>query len=158
MAAVAVEKIERTLRGLGGEEDLLGLDSLLVPVADQVVIMNIMDSEMEANIIASVVSENETKGLCLVLAGKTGKEALMKDDYLPFVGRFICRLAHEAGYKVYVAMPNPCRQPEAVIITPEGVYIQLLAGEKRKVKHIVESDPDELRDQIAVINSNIHGA
>lgn len=149
MSAAAVKEIEKTLRGLGGEDDLLGIGQLLVsdPDADRVVIDNTMDSEMEANIIASVISKDEIKGLCLVNADKSGREVLMKDDYLPFVGRFICRLAHEAGYKVYVAMPNPCRQPEAVIVTSEGMYIQLLSGEKRQKDH-TRIDPDFIREQV----------
>ena len=160
MTAVAVAVIEETLKMLDGEIEPFGLDQLLAPVpdADQVVIDNIMTSEMEANIVASVVSEDRIDGLCLVLADKTGREALMKDDYLPFVGRIICRMAHDAGWTVYLAMPNPCRLPEAVIVTPEGMCIQLLAGEKRKVKCWPDFDPELMRDQIAVISSNKSGS
>lgn len=150
MTAAAV--IGKTLEGLSGEDDLFELSQLLAPVAgtDQVVVNNVMASEEDANIILSLVSEREVQCLNLIPVGEVGHQDLMREDYLPCIGRVLCRLAHSVGYKVYLAPVNKWHQPEAVIVTPDGVCIQLLPGsEKRKSKSKVVHDPDFYSDQVA---------
>jgi hypothetical protein len=147
MTAAAV--IGETLKGLSGEDDLFELSRLLAPVssADQVVINNVMTSEEEANIILSLISEQEIQHLNLVPAGEVGHQDLMREDYFPCIGRVLCRLAHSVGYKVYLAPVNKWHQPEAVIVTPEGFCIQLLIGEKRQRQH-EKPDMDFMREQL----------
>lgn len=157
VVAATTGTVSDILRVLDGDQDPFGLGDLMKPVegeSDRVAIDNVMTSELEASVIATLIDEEEIDDdLVLVPSGEKGKPAVMLENYLPYVGRIVCRLAHAMGYVVRIAVEsklNPYRIPEAVITTPEGLNVQLLAGDRRKIIRESE-DPEVTRERYACL-------
>lgn len=112
-----------------------------------VVIQNTLDAEQYSEVVASWISVDQLpEYLCRVCDGEAGKVQVMRDDYLPFVGRILVRRAHERGDQVWLPKVGYC--PEAVIIT-DGYAIQLLPGKKRRRKVEEPFDADLASDLAA---------
>ncbi|MCL5407356.1 MAG: hypothetical protein M1429_02585 [Patescibacteria group bacterium] len=140
--------IYRMLRGFYESTEL---KPLISTVPDGVVIVNTMDSEPEATVIASWIDFHEIpKYLRIIPAGDAGKREIMCDDFrfLPFVGRMIVRLAHSAGDQVFLPPRDGCQ--EAVIVV-NNYAIRLVPGEKRKLKHMEPFDKEEFEERMAVV-------
>ena len=114
-----------------------------------VVISNIIEAEEHAEVVASWVSVDQIpEYLRRVGDGEAGRNEVMRDDYLPFVGRILVRLAHERGDEVWLPKVGCCYCPEVVIVTDDRA-IQLLPGEKRRRKVEEPFDSDLASDLAA---------
>lgn len=140
--------IYRRLRGSYESAELKPLISATVP--NCVVIRNTMDSEPEATVIASLIEISEVPEYLHMISA--GDDEIMRDDFLPFIGRLLVRSSYSAGDQIFLPPRGYCQ--EAVIVT-SGYAIQLQPGEKRKVKipEIGMPDQESLQDIIAMMRS-----
>lgn len=128
-------------RRLHGFYSLSELNCLVKSIGGRVVIQNTMTSEREAKVIAVLADPQDglTKNLYPVPTGEAGRADIMREDYLPYEGRIICRLAHRSGDQVW--LPPLKSFQEVVIITKAGIAIRLMPGDELRARR--REVPDE---------------
>lgn len=149
-----VRKLQQALKEIiGNYDDPLEIDELTVFSDEGAVIQNAMKSEEIATVVCTLLKRAKEiaaakKELDLVPMGRAGKSEILREDYLPYEGRFICRLAHEAGYQIWLS-PAGCWQ-EAIIVVSDKIAIRLEPGKERRRKKVEPLDEELRRDQEAI--------
>lgn len=149
-------KLQQTLKKIIGKyDDSSEIFQLMVFSDKSAIIHNSMESEEITMVVCTLLEAQEIdsvrKGLYLVPIGTAGKEDVKREDYLPYEGRLICRLAHEAGYRIW--LPPAKRWQEAVIIVKK-VAIRLLPGNERRREKAEILDREKVRElQAAALDS-----
>ncbi|MFA6492834.1 MAG: hypothetical protein WCV58_01705 [Patescibacteria group bacterium] len=149
-----MSKLQRILatvwRTLKEYYDPAELKPLLTAIPDGVIIRNTMASEPEMEVVASMIDSRQIpEHLLSVPEGNAGKNEVMRDDFLPFVGRMLVRLAHFDGDQVFLSYPNHCQ--EAVIITG-GYAIKLVPGKEVRRAKAEQVDEERFKELVSIID------